>query len=114
MKLLAVLFTIAVAFESAAQQKTRPCFRHEVCVPPTIYVSEKSPAPFNAPVRYGGSTKLGGEPYWIWIKIGEPPTPCTAAQKTDRNAYEYGCSRVIGDALFVTPANRFTVDDTAQ
>lgn len=65
--------------------------------------------PFDALVRFGGEVKLsGGETYWQWIKAGEPAKQCTQAQATDKAAYQWGCSRKIGDVMFVSQRFKFS------
>jgi hypothetical protein len=56
--------------------------------------------PFNAPVRFDRVVMRGGEPYWQWIKAGEPPAPCSAAEA----ARTPECGYPIGRVLFQTPA----------
>lgn len=78
---------------------TEPCVaaRRDPCVPPATYTSEKSPVPYNAPVRYGGIS-ASPKSYWLWIKDGEV-RPCTGAESA---RYPKACAARVGDVLYQT------------
>ena len=77
------------------------CSPRNPCTPPQTWRS-LSPPPFDAPVRFGGNTKIAGETYWLWLKDGESTTACTAAQRAERGAYGRACARAVGDPLYMT------------
>jgi len=75
---------------------------------PATYQDKKAQPPFNAPVMSGGRVTVSGMPYWLWLKAGEPPTPCTAkTHAVSPGGVEPRCSAKIGDPFYIT--QQFTV-----
>jgi hypothetical protein len=97
---IVAMMMLSMASVSSAVQKVEPCKRVP-CVPPATFTYKATRPPVNTIlVRYGGETKFPPK-YWLWIKAGEPATPCTAAQKAAQSTAAE-CAAKIGDPLFIT------------
>lgn len=95
----------AAATATDSKPKIRICFptvrNPNPCTPPPMFQMTWSVTPFTAPVKYGYIQPEWQ--YWVWLKAGEPPTPCTAKERAAYSPYDkHPCDVKIGEPLYMT------------
>lgn len=105
MRVLGITLVMLFAASISAKPQHKLC--PSACTPPATFTLTRAKTPYNGKVRFGREIKMAGNPMWEWIKVAEPPTPCTNAQIAADKVDKVACAAKIGDVLYVTP--RFQV-----